>query len=135
MIQISFDFNNLIIGKTYKGVAIDKFKEKTGLPINPCGLFIHTEMAFLAASPDGCIYKDGKRILVEVKCPYQGRNKMITPGESFQFLEITADGSVKLKHSHNYFYQVMGQMVVTRSKLCYFFVYTHDDFLIEEIEF
>ena len=102
--------------------------------VSLAGLFINTDMSFLAASPDGCIYKDGKRILCEVKCPYNGRNEKILPGVKFQFLE-EKDGVIHLKRNHNYYYQVIGQMAIARSKLSYFIVYTHVDFFIEEIEF
>ena len=104
------------------------------LNVAPAGLFVNTEMPFLAASPDGVIYQEGKRILCEVKCPYNGRNSMITPGLNFQFLE-ERDGETKLKKNHNYYYQIIGQMAIARSKLCFFIVYTHKDFFIEEIEY
>ena len=91
-------------------------------------------MSFLAASPDGCIDKDGKKILCEVKCPYNGRNEEIKPGLHFQFLE-EVNGVPKLKRNHNYYYQIIGQLAIARSTLCYFIVYTHKDFFVEDIEF
>ena len=104
------------------------------LNVTSSGLFINTTMPFLAASPDGVIYEGGQRILCEVKCPYNGRNSMIQPGLQFQFLE-ERDGEKKLKKNHNYYYQIIGQMAIARSKLCFFIVYTHKDLFIEKIEY
>ena len=129
----SFHFP-LFLGKTYERIAIEKFQEEKGLSVSPAGLFINTDMGFLAASPDGCIYEDGIRILCEVKCPYNGRNEKIQPGIKFQFLEEN-NGVIQLKRNHNYYYQVIGQMAIARSKLSYFIVYTHVDFFMEEIKF
>ena len=122
-------------GKTYESVAIEKFEEQNNEKVTACGLFIHTQMSFLAASPDGCIYKEGKRILLEVKCPYNGREKEIIPGEYFPFLEMKEDGVFQLKRNHNYYYQIIGQLALARSKMCYFVVYTHQDFYVEKILF
>ena len=36
-----------------------------------------------------------------------------------------------LKKNHNYFYQIMGQLAIARSKLCFFIVFTHVDFFVE----
>ena len=124
----------LFTGKTYERIALEKFQEEKGFDVSPAGLFIHPDMSFLAASPDGCLYRDRKRILCEVKCPYNGRNDKILPGMKFQFLEEN-NGVIQLKKNHNYYYQVIGQMAITKSKLCYFIVYTYADFFIQEIEF
>ena len=123
-----------VAGKTYESIALEKFQDIWEMEVSPSGLFIHTEMSFLAASPDGCIYKDGRRIICEVKCPYNGRNEEIMPGIHFQFLE-EVDGGRRLKRNHNYYYQIMGQLAIARSQLCYFIVYTHKDFFVEAIEY
>ena len=43
------------------------FKEVEGTVVKECGLFIHPEHNFLAASPDGLI---GDNCVLEIKCPY-----------------------------------------------------------------
>lgn len=79
----------------------------------------------MAASPDGVI--DDKTI-VEIKCPYSSRNSQIT---SITVPYLSENG---LKKSHQYYYQVQGQLFCTNASKCHFVVYTHEDlkcFVIE----
>ncbi len=96
-----------------------------------CGLFVHPDFPFLGATPDGLFGDDS---VIEVKCPYTGRNSKIVPGKMFPFL--AQDGSaVVMKKSHKYYYQVMGQLAISKRKLCYFVVYTMIDFLVIEVNY
>ncbi|KAJ8916465.1 hypothetical protein NQ315_014682 [Exocentrus adspersus] len=47
------------------------------------------------------------------------------------------DGNLHLRHNHNYYYQIQGQLGITQRQLCYFVVYTGDynNIFIEEIVF
>ena len=63
----------------------------------------------MAANPDELV---GEDVVVEVRCPFTGRNEMIEPGPVFPFLENqTSDTALKI--SNYYFDQVQGQMFVT----------------------
>ena len=86
---------------------------------------------FLAASPDGVV-SDGS--LIEVKCPFNGRNTKIKTGKLFPWLE-ERDGHLMLKKNHDYFFQVQGQLKIAQRKSCYFVTYTHCDVVIENIAF
>jgi hypothetical protein len=103
-----------------------------GIEIKKCGLFVNQNYPFLAASPDGHSKLDNK--LVEIKCPYSGRNMLITEGPEFPFLHMS-NNRLSLKRNHQYFYQVQGQMACSEICSCYFVVYTLKDIFVEVINY
>jgi predicted phage-related endonuclease len=119
-------------GRVHEQSAVKRFEEVTGKKVQPCGLFVDHKSHFLAASPDGLLVKED--FLLEIKCPYKGRDSKIDAGELFDFLEIR-EGEKKLKLNHNYFFQVQGQLKICRKSSCYFVTYTFEDILIEKIEY
>jgi len=102
------------------------------MSVRNCGLFINPNYPFLGASPDGLVGESG---IVEIKCPFNGKNSKISPGINFPFLEFTDDGIIKLKRNHNYYYQIIGQLALSKKAKCYFIVFTFIDFFVEEIHF
>lgn len=88
---------------------------------------------YLAAIPDGLIGQNG---LVEIKCPYSSRQ--LSPIEAIQTKKLTYMESGKLeqfhlKKNHNYFFQVQGQLHVTKRDFCYFVVWTPKGFIYDKI--
>ncbi len=121
----------ILHGKTYEKTAIAEFEKKTNESVLPCGFFVDPSFPFLGASPDG---KVGEEALVEVKCPFSAREKKIEVCPEIPYLE-EADGDLRLKKNHNYYYQVQGQLAITKRKFCYFVVYTFQDLFVEKIEY
>ena len=117
-------------GCTYEDVALKKFSEMTGKKVLKSGLCVHPDYPFLGASPDAFV--EGEEAVCEVKCPYNGRKKKISPGKDFSFLE-EVDGEIHLKKNHNYYYQVIGQLKLSKRSFCYFIVYTFEDIFVEKI--
>jgi predicted phage-related endonuclease len=105
----------------------------TGKNVQKCGLFVHPDFPFLGASPDGLLL--GEDAVLEVKCPYAGRNSKIVPGKLFPFIENKSDGSgIQIKRTHAYYYQIMGEMKLSKRSHCYFVIYTLiDGIIIKEI--
>ena len=74
---------------------------------------------WLGASPDGLVYDpsmDDPHGVVEIKCPASARDvplKEACSNSNF-FLQITDDNKYQLKTQHNYYYQVQGQMHITK---------------------
>lgn len=120
-------------GQAYEGIAKRQFKELTGKKVQSAGLFVDVEYPFLAASPDGLVV--GEDAVLEVKCPFTGRQEKIHPGKNFPFLEKVDSQKIQLKHTHAYYYQILGQLHATKRSKCYFVVYTFIDMYIEKIEF
>ncbi|KAJ8950768.1 hypothetical protein NQ318_011261 [Aromia moschata] len=97
-----------------------------------CGLYIHQDYPFLAATPDGLIGDDA---IIEVKCPYKAKD--LTPEDAFEQKQIQfaslEGGVLTLKRTDKYYYQVQGQLFVTGRKVCYFVVWTPLGLVYEKI--
>lgn len=113
--------------------ALNDFMKIVGITVKSCGLFVHRNYPFLAASPDGLIADDG---IVEIKCPYKARNLLPEDAIEQKLIQFATfvDGNFRLKRSDKYYYQVQGQLFVTGRKFCYFIVWTPHGFLYEKIE-
>lgn len=96
-----------------------------GVTVQPCGLFICHEKPYLACTPDGII---SDTTLIEIK-----RDMLIKPGKLFPFLEYDSEDNIVLKQSSNYYYQVQGQLYISKRRHCYFIVYTFKDMLIQKV--
>ncbi|CAC5411789.1 unnamed protein product [Mytilus coruscus] len=103
--QKFFNVKSVLHGKMYEQKAISLFEQKFQMKCQPCGLFISADKPFLGASPDALI---GNDCVVEVKCPYTGRQESIVPGVNFSFLEYGKDDNITLRKTSNYYDQIQG---------------------------
>ena len=55
--------------------------------------FIHCDKPYIGASPDATVGEDA---IVEVKCPYNGRNEKVEPSRHFSFLTYDDNQNVTL---------------------------------------
>lgn len=131
-------------GKKYEPIALQQYEKymfstRKQISVLKSGLVVSIGLPFLAASPDGkvidkgCIEPYG---LVEVKCP--STKFLVTPLEACsdeRFFAENINGKPKLKRNHPYYYQVQGQLAVTRANWCDFVIYTCMGMNIERIEF
>ena len=131
-------------GKTHEAAARRMYvyrMRKTHPPIHvsTCGLMLHTDYPHLGASPDGlvhCPHCNNPHGVLEIKCPYKYRQ--LSPRDAAMnsdfFCEVI-DEKVKLKRNHNYYYQVQGQLAITKRPWCDFVVWTLIDHSVERIYF
>ncbi|KAK6178339.1 hypothetical protein SNE40_013138 [Patella caerulea] len=117
-------------GRQYESVAVESFESLTNTTTKSCGLFVSETHPMLAASPDRVI--DGET-LVEVKCPYSARNQLISE-LTVPYLMLT-DGKLTLKKTHNYYYQIQGQLFCAGRRQCKFIVFSLTDLKIMDISF
>ena len=74
--------------------------------------------------------------LVEVKCPYSMRNKTVEEMYAVNsFCCHLVDGEPTLKHHHDYYYQIQGQMAITGIHSSDFVVWTPLNFITITIPF
>ena len=100
------------------------------------GLVIQAACPWLGASPDGIVFVGGvPQRLLEVKCPYQ-----LKDGKSLDdYIRSKSsclkkeDGSISLRKSHSYFYQVQVQMFVCDLKECDFVVWSPEWLFVQRI--
>ena len=115
-------------GQTYESEAVKLFEAATHRVVSNCGIFVQPEHPYLASSPDGII--DDKTLL-EVKCPYTARDKDITP-DNIPYLNDD-NGSLSLDKSHDYYFQIQGQLYCAGRTECDFVVFTKKEIKIIKI--
>lgn len=111
-------------GRENEGTAREELSKILDEKIEVCGLFIDQENHYLGASPDGLINHDG---LVEIKCPATA--EMVTAEEAINTIPVVKNifdrkDVSKMNRIHKYFYQVQGQLHITRRQYCIFAVWT-----------
>lgn len=113
--------------------------EHPNMKIEKCGLIIDPNLPHLGSSPDAllsCPHCENKEGVLEIKCPYSWR--FVSPAEASKdktfFCELL-DNKPKLKTTHQYYFQVQGQMAISHRKWCDFFVWTLKGFSVERIDF
>ena len=91
---------------------------------------------YIGASPDAVAScKCHGFFVVEIKCPFNIRDKLITKNVSeCSFLELNEMGNIQLKRSHKYYTQVISQIVLAKAQLCYFVVWTSKGLIVKLIE-
>ena len=102
------------------------------------GLVLKCDQPYLVCSPDGIVKCRCKNCvdagLLEIKCPF--KHRFVDPREAAKDLSFccsVADGHLKLKRTHNYFYQVQGQMAICNKKWCDFYIWTLKGTSVERI--
>ncbi|XP_076398186.1 uncharacterized protein LOC143266627 [Megachile rotundata] len=111
-------------GQECEEIAREELKKYTGKGIKECGIFIDRSHSFIGASPDGIIDKEG---IVEIKCPKTAEN--LLPEEAIKTIPsirriFENDVGTALNKTHQYYYQVQGQLHVTDRSYCIFCIWT-----------
>lgn len=98
------------------------------------GLVLDKIHPYIAATPDQLLSCDchGDGVL-EIKCPWKASHTKPSP-EFCNYLHVE-DGKVSLKSTHEYYYQIQGQMAVLGVKYCEFWVFTYHGYHHETIFF
>ncbi|KAK4883166.1 hypothetical protein RN001_006485 [Aquatica leii] len=92
--------------------AIHSYCEKTGEKVMECGLFVHLDCGYLAASPDGLTDSGG---IIKVKCPKAAEH-------------LTIQESIKTIKGF-----CLDKLHVTGKEWCDFIVWTDNDIYVERI--
>ena len=108
-------------------------KSHSSFTVETTGLHVCFDYPYLGASPDGLIHCTccGCGIL-EIKCPYSMRNSTPT---SAPYLRTSESSKYSLSHTHNYYYQVQGQMGLVGQQFCDFVCWTPNGLYVERIIF
>ena len=128
-------------GNDHQATAIGVYCAKTENTVTHSGLVVDPKYCWLGASPDGLVFdqeEDPMEGLLEVKCPFTERDRHfsdVTLRKQDRFLVHGKEGQPLLNKRHDYYYQVHGQLALTRRKWCDFGVFTNDSLFIERIWF
>ncbi|KAK6178338.1 hypothetical protein SNE40_013137 [Patella caerulea] len=120
---------SLTHGRKYEKIAVESFIKETSLAVKACGNVIWNECPFLASSPDRLVEEDAT---LEVKCPFKSKDMVITT-TTVPYLSFDESGNFYLNESHQYYYQVQGQLLCTGRNKSYFCIFTHKDVKIINI--
>ncbi|CAI5694544.1 unnamed protein product [Oreochromis niloticus] len=95
-----------------------------------CGFVVHPDAPWIGASPDGIIFDPLEQPpfgLVEMKCPN------IKSYVDAPYLKVSR-GTLQLKPTHAYYWQVQGQLLNTGMSWCDFVVSSQEDVFIQRIQ-
>lgn len=121
-------------GIEHEPIAAELYAKTFGRNVYRVGFVINPSCFFLGCSPDRRVYDPDEATdpwgLLEIKC-----TKSPTISQC-DYLKRSGQGNkLMLKRTHAYYMQVMGQMGLTGSNWCDFFVCATDDFHVERITF
>ena len=112
-------------------------KKHRDFVVSKVGLVLHPLYPFLGATPDGLVscscHGDG---VLEVKCPYSCRHKdieLVAEENPNFFLVQDEKGILRLKETHQYYYQVQMQMKLCNVEYCDFVVWNKDVWINQRI--
>ena len=109
----------------------EKFRDRH---LHDCGLVVNPSYSFLGDTPDGKVCIDSVTGIIEIKCPYAGRDMKIEQAIETQNFCLTKEGdNIKINKAHDYYYQVQGQLFVTGAPFCEIIVYTKLDMAIDRV--
>ena len=114
-------------GKKYEPVAIAEY-EKLLTKVTTCGAVISQSNAWLSYSPDGIIMEGGKpSILLEVKCPYAGKdNSIMTILPGIKYIKIEGE-TVTFNKKHDYYCQIQMGMALLNVQSADFMIFASFD--------
>ena len=118
--------------------ARNAYCSKTGFMVRTCGLVVNPSFPWLGASPDGLVKDPSEKSvgLLEIKCPFTHRFSTVEEACSdTSFFATITDGQVTLKEDHKHYFQIRGQIALSRVPWCDLVIYTHQNFLIQRLQF
>jgi len=118
--------------------AHNAYCSRTGLSVRKCGLVINPSLPWLGTSPDGLVKDTTEQSfgLLEIKCPYTYRLSTVEDACSDpNFFASIKNDVVTLKETHKHYYQIQGQMALSKISWCDFVIYTYRNFTVERIKF
>lgn len=123
----------------YKGVleavSVHKVKES--------GLWVNPDYPGFGASPDGLVYEADKLVgILEIKCPMTLQKchpgdaaRMLSKKQMSAFCCAELGGTLKLKQTHPYYYQVQMQMAVCGVLWCDFTLWSQQGLYIDRVHY
>ena len=122
-------------GCNHESEAIQLYTMYTEIDVKECGVFLSKEYPYLATSPDGIFHlTDDEFSVIEVKCPYKHCDNTIWDAcNDKEFCLYTDEnGLQQLKQTHDYYFQVIGQITLTGAQFCDFILWTNLEYMSKE---
>lgn len=123
--------SSIIHGKTNEPVALKQLENQEHVEVKKCGLFIDEQLFFLGASPDA-VYENG---IIEIKCPKSAFG--MSTDDAIRSKKVNfwkyVKGELIINTSHDWYYQVQGQLHITKKDVCLFGVWTGLEFPMKTV--
>ena len=115
----------------------DEAVKHTNFTLHNPGLYVSSDLPYLAASPDYVMKCDCCGVsVVEIKCPPKFAQYSIKEHyPRVEFLKKDSDDNIILKDTHRYYTQILMQMAIVRARQGYFLTWNTIDPVIEKINF
>src|SRR5215469_3540953 len=124
-------------GVRNESVARGLYEKSEGVEVKRFGICVSRHAPFLACSPDGIVFKDGRPDrLVEIKCPYISRDVdliQLVKNRRVPYLFFER-GRLYMKKKHNYFAQVQLALCILNLRKCDFIILSQTTYMKIEIE-
>ncbi|XP_033725418.1 uncharacterized protein LOC117345238 [Pecten maximus] len=126
-------------GINYEAQALALYQKEKPCASSPVGLVVNPKLPHLGVTPDRLVKVNNEIRLVEIKCPYSVFKKKTSilsqmKEKNFYLEKNPTTGEIQLKKSHDYFYQVQGQLNLCGIEKCDFVVFVPpEDIAIVEI--
>ncbi|KAK3108400.1 hypothetical protein FSP39_007216 [Pinctada imbricata] len=125
-------------GINYEAEAFAKYQNLRQCTSCPVGLVVNPSVPHIAVTPDRLVKVDNSIRLVEIKCPYsifKRKTSIASQAKDKSFYLQRTDDKFELKSTHDYYYQVQGQLNLCGIDTCDFIVYVPpDDIVIIEVK-
>ncbi|XP_060075799.1 uncharacterized protein LOC132555468 [Ylistrum balloti] len=110
-------------------------KDHENFSVRDSGFVISEKYPFIGASPDGIASCDCcGEVCIEIKCPYCKRDSVIKDSLDSNFCLEKHGDQLRLKKTHQYYYQIQRQLFVCEKEYSDFVVWTNVDYHAERID-
>ncbi|KAF2891109.1 hypothetical protein ILUMI_15064, partial [Ignelater luminosus] len=117
----------VVYGRTHEEDAVQLYIQEmakhdiNNMQVQQCGLYIDLEHPYLGATPDRLLGNDA---VIEIKCLpslIEVENPFEKPPSNACF--VVENGTIRLKRNHKYYFQVQGQLNITKKFFCDYYIY------------
>ena len=122
-------------GLESESAAVKQYEIQTSLSVSPTGLWVNPQLSYIADSPDGLVSDDGLLKIKSLKIFHDNTidqvvndtDRVLVSKDNLnrQCFSIK-DNKCNLKESHDCYYQIQCQLLVTERTFCDFVLYAKD---------
>lgn len=119
-------------GQRYEPVARALLSHDYHLAVTRCGTFVCNDLPWISASPGGMI--DELDAILEIKCP--NTDDCLSTLAKYDLKHLTGDEyELVEKGSKKFYMQVQAQMLCTKKRLCFFYIWSLHSRALVKVKF
>ena len=113
--------------------AIEKYESQKNRKVSTSGFWVNPKYPFLGSSPDGLVGEDGITEIKSLKIFKHHTIESVSSNQSSVPKVVlnkqcftVSNNKCELRHSHEYYYQIQMQLLVTEKEFCDFILYAEN---------